>query len=220
MTLARARIKLAYWLPRLGPRRKKLAQARREGRRGGLTPSEVRRINNWKGEVAQAERHVAAARRVIAVKTRKPKGRAVAVARARSYIGVSERPSGSNRSPTIDRWQRRFGFRGVAWCGLFCGNMMLAAGAKGVTGRIAAVALIEDDAKARRGPFRGWTTNERLGMRGDLAVIGSYGQHVEMVEHVNSDGSLMTIGGNVGQAVRRMRRPPSQVRGIAQVRYD
>ncbi len=209
------------WLPRLSSRRKKLAQARREGHASGsLTPTEVKRINNWKGEVAEAEKMVARRRREIAAKTPKPaSGRAKAVANARGYVGVAEQPPGSNRSATIDKWQRRFGFRGVAWCGIFCGNMLMDAGVRGVTGRIAAVALIEDDAKAGRGPFVRWTTNERDAESGDLAVIGSYGQHVELVESVNADGSLNTIGGNVGQAVRRMRRSPGQVRGIAKVRF-
>jgi hypothetical protein len=40
------------------------------------------------------------------------------------------------------------------------------------------VALIEDDARARRGPFRGWTTSTKGVLRGDLVVLFGRGVHV------------------------------------------
>lgn len=182
-------------------------------------------VEKWYRLMVEAGRKVRLRRRQIAalVRPRRPapsSARAKAVAKAASYVGVVERPYGSNGGGIISTWQARFGFGRVAWCGIFCGNMLLAAGVRGVGSWIASVALIEDMAKRRRGCFRGWTTDESKAQRGDLAVIGNRpGVHVEMVAEVHADGSLSTIGGNVSQGVRRMRRPRSAVRGIALVNF-
>lgn len=146
----------------------------------------------------------------------KPSARGKVVAKARSYLGVYE--TSYNGGGIITVWQRRLGFNRAPWCGIFCGNMLLHGGIR-VSPAIASVAQIEEMAKRRQAPFRGWTLDEKQAFPGDLVVIGSYGQHVGMVERVNPDGSLTTIEGNCGNAVRRMYRSRAVVRGIAQVNF-
>jgi len=222
---------LAQWLRKLTYRRSHLAIARREARRGAgvITATEAARIRKWKANVAEAERNVAKRRQQIRARTPKPSSRGNAVAWTAARVGTTERPPGSNRGPSIDAWQRAFGFRGAPWCGLFCGNAMRAANVKGVTSRIAAVAFIEDDARARRAPFRGWSNGSGV-MRGDLVVIGGRGVHVELVVERHADGSCSTIGGNTsfgpggsqsnGGAVARRRRSRGEITGYALVRYE
>lgn len=222
---------LAQWLRKLTYRRGQLAIARREARRGSgvITAEEAARIRKWKANVAEAERNVAKRRREIRARAPKPSSRGSAVAWANARVGITERPAGSNRGPQIDAWQSAFGFRGVAWCGLMVGNALRAAGVKGVTSRIASVALIEDDARARRGPFRGWSAGNGV-MRGDLVVIGGRGTHVELVVQRHGDGTCSTIGGNTsfgpggsqsnGGAVARRRRSRGEITGYALVRYE
>lgn len=175
-------------------------------------------VDKWYRLMKQAGVMIRKRRGQIAALTPKPRKskRGVVVAKARTYIGVYE--TSYNGGPTINYWQARFGFGRVPWCGIFCGNMLLAGGISVPSG-IASVALIENMARQHQTPFRGWTTDEKRAFPGDLAVIGSYGQHVELVEKVNPDGSLTTIGGNVGNAVRRMHRSRASVRGIAQVNF-
>lgn len=210
---------LKDWLKKLAYRRGELARARREARRGNgvITAAEAERIRKWKANVAEAERKVNERRARIAKLTPKPAaGRQKAVKLALSHVGVRERyPNGGG---IINTWQRRLGFGNVAWCGIFVGNMLMEAGVRGVTSRIAGVALIEDDAKAGRGPFTHWTWGTRGAKPGDLAVIGRYGQHVAKVVSVNRDGTLNTVEGNFGNAVRRGHRG-RDVRGIAHVRF-
>jgi len=157
------------------------------------------------------------------------RGRQAAIAFGRHYIGVHEEPAGSNRGPLIDRWQRRFSFLGVAWCGLYLGNELLAGGVKGVTSRIASVEAIEDDARAHRGCFFGWT--EGFGehaLPGDAVVLFGRGVHVELIVRV-VQGGYETIGGNTsathagnqsaGGCVADHIRPHGEVHGVAHVKY-
>lgn len=135
-----------------------------------------------------------------------------------------------NRGARVDQLSRRFGFLGVPWCGIYCGNALLAGGVKGVTSRIAAVSLIEDDARAHRRPFSGWSSYAGAAKPGDLVVLFGRGVHVEMVRHVDHKrGLLYTYGGNTssgnagsqsngGGAFPRV-RPFSVVHGIAHVQY-
>jgi hypothetical protein len=131
----------------------------------------------------------------------------------------------------IDQWQKRFGFLGAPWCGIFCGNALLKAGVIGVTSRIASVGAIQEDAEAHRGCFSGWTPmGARGALRGDLVVLFGYGIHVELIESVNADGSVNTIGGNTsatpgsghqsdGGCVAKHVRTASEVHGVAHVHY-
>lgn len=177
------------------------------------------RVRYWEGEVNRLDR---------------PSAREVAVQWALSQVGVHEVPAGSNGGGKITQWQKAFGewLVNQAWCGVFVGQALLHAGVKNVGSWIASVASIEDLAKAKRGPFRGWTTDGSRVLRGDLVVIGGRGVHVELVVRVFEDGSVETVGGNTsagdgsysngGEVAHRAgttRRPRSMVHGFALVRY-
>lgn len=152
-----------------------------------------------------------------------------AIAFGRRYIGVHESPAGSNRGPLIDQWQRRFGFLAAPWCGLFLGNELLAAGVHGVTSRIASVSAIEDDARAHRSCFFGYTPGYGAhALRGDAVILFGRGIHVEIIVDVVS-GGYRTIGGNTsatkagnqsaGGCVAEHIRSAGEVHGVAHVRY-
>jgi hypothetical protein len=151
------------------------------------------------------------------------------------HRGCTEQPAGSNtdqRADGIRAAQLRLGaflFR-QPWCGTWAASALLAADVKGVTSRLASVALIEDDARARRRPFRGWTTDWRKVLRGDLVVLFGRGVHVEVVRRVYPRlGLVRTEGGNTtagtggnqangGGSYPRW-RPLSAVHGFALVDY-
>src|SRR3954467_13875886 len=92
-----------------------------------------------------------------------PRGRALR--RCTRTRGITEQPPGSNRDNRRDgitHWQIECAgggnwLVGLAWCGVRCFDVLKHAGVKGISSRLASVALIEDDARAHRGPFRGWT---------------------------------------------------------------
>jgi hypothetical protein len=122
-----------------------------------------------------------------------------------SHRGITEQPAGSNRDDRKDgitAAQQRLGnwLVGLAWCGTWAANGLLAAGVRGVSFRQASVALIEDDARAGRAPFRDWLP------------AGSY--------HRGGNTSSGTAGSqsNGGGSYRRL-RPLSSVYGFARVDY-
>lgn len=118
------------------------------------------------------------------------------------HRGLREDPPESNsdrRRDGIRAAQLRLGawLVGQPWCGVAVGNALMAAGVKGVTSRLASVSLIEDDARAHRAPFRGWTTDPSKVLRGDLAILFGRGVHVGMVRKINVQrGLLITSEGN------------------------
>lgn len=185
---------------------------------------ESRRLKLRREQVATAGRVVARHSKPTATGPEK------ALAYARRYIGTRENPAGSNRGGIITVWQRALGawLVGQAWCGTFAAAVLMAVGVRGVTSRMAAVAFIEDDARAGRGPFTGWSSNPSSARPGDLVVLFGRGVHVEVVEKVLA-GGIQTIGGNTapgaagsqsnGGGVFRRVRPFSAVHGIAHVSY-
>lgn len=153
------------------------------------------------------------------------------------HRGITEQPYGSNRDERLDgitAAQRRLGawLVGLAWCGVWACNAAMAGGVRPKQPwRWASVANIEDDARAKRNGFRGWTTDHRKVLRGDLAVIGRRGFHVEVVREIQWwRGVVVTDGGNTspqgsngsqsnGGGAYRRERPLSTVYGFALVDY-
>lgn len=165
-----------------------------------------------------------------------PRGRALRW--LTNHRGCTEQPYGSNsdhRKDGIRAAQLRCAgggawLIGAPWCGVWAYNALRAGGVHGITSRLASVALIEDDARGKRGPFRGWTTSSRSALRGDLVVLFGRGVHVEVVRQVFPRlGYLITEGGNTssgnggsqangGGSFRRIRRL-RDVHGYALVDY-
>jgi hypothetical protein len=167
-----------------------------------------------------------------------PRGRALRW--LRNHRGLTEQPAGSNtdnRKDGIRAAQIRCAGGGTwlvraPWCGTWTWNALHAAGVKRLTSRLASVALIEDDARAHRGCFRGWRINpaDKDILRGDLVVLFGRGVHVEVIRSVNrrrryyvTDGGNTSAGvsgsqSNGGTSARRI-RPFSQIHGVALVDY-
>lgn len=151
-------------------------------------------VAKWTKLRDQAATALEAARKGIA-NHRTPRQKTVNWALAQ--VGTKENPAGSNRGGKITQWQKRFGGWLVSqpWCGVFAANALLAGGVQNVSGRLASVALIEEDARAHKGPFRGWTTGVKDVLPGDLVVLFGAGVHVEVVEAIVGN-VVHTIGGN------------------------
>lgn len=175
-----------------------------------------------------------------------PRGKALR--RLSTHRGITEDPARSNcdRRPNKKRYgDARWGIRKAqealaawlletAWCGTWVAWALAAAGVKGITSRLASVALIEDDARARRLPFFDWRAPSewRQVLRGDLVVLFGRGVHVEMVRGFLQSGGqvyVITDGGNTssgsggsqsngGGSYRRV-RPLGDVHGFARVDY-
>lgn len=159
------------------------------------------------------------------------------------HRGLKEDPPGSNRDDRADgitAAQRRLGawLIGLAWCGVWLANALLAAGVKGVNYRQASVALIEDDARAGKAPFRDWLAptlkNARRCLRGDGVVLFGRGVHVEGFRALKyvigvgwcvrcEGGNTRPPGASGSQADGGMStptlRPLSSVHGFARVDY-
>lgn len=167
-----------------------------------------------------------------------PRGRALRW--LSTHRGLTEQPPGSNTDKRIDgirAAQVRLAagdkyLVGEPWCGTWAGNALRAGGVK-VDGRVASVAWIEKQARAKRKPFRGWTTDPRQVQRGDLVVLFGKGVHVGVVRNcrwpVRKLGYIITDEGNTssgnegsqdngGGSYRRLRKL-SDVHGYALVDY-
>ena len=167
--------------------------------------------------VAQWKRDLRAARR----------GPRAALRWAGLQVGITERPSGSNGGPHIDTWERALGFGRVPWCGIFVGTALKTAGVRGISSRVAGVALIEEDAKSGRNGFRSWHASTH-GKPGDAVVLFGHGVHVGLIEK-RVQGGYQTVEGNTsagsagsqsnGGGVFRRFRSFGVVRGCARPRY-
>jgi peptidoglycan hydrolase-like protein with peptidoglycan-binding domain len=151
-------------------------------------------------------------------------------------VGYTEYPANSNcdnRSDGIRTAQDHTAGGGTwlryqPWCGCWCFYGLEAGGVAGLGSWMASVASIEDYAKRGQGCFKGWTTDRSKVKKGDLAVIGGYGVHVETVRGF-SGSSTLTYGGNTssgssgsqsnGGGAWARTRSPSEVRGYALVRF-
>lgn len=164
-----------------------------------------------------------------------------------THRGLTEQPPGSNsdrRKDGIAHAQRtcangaRF-LDHAPWCGVWHYMALRAAGVQGISSRQASVALIEDDARARRAPYgHGWiTTADRSWpgkvLRGDAVVLFGRGVHVETVRSTRwvyrKLGYIITDGGNTnsgntgdqanGGGSYKRRRRIADIHGFARVDY-
>lgn len=136
----------------------------------------------------------------------------IALDHARTFVGVTEQPPGSNRGVLIDQWNRAAGVPvGSAWCMSFARAMF----------RLAGVTL---GGGASVGNFEQWAASSgevmlvRRPLAGDLGCArwdaDDWPDHVFIVEKVLAlrwkdsafVGWMQTIGGNESSMVRRQRR--------------
>jgi len=178
-----------------------------------------------------------------------PRGKALR--HLKKHRGITEQPANSNTDNRPTRENGQPGKRGIReaqhrcanggtwlvgtpWCGEWARWALERAGVQGLSSRLASVALIEDDARAGRGPFFDWRAPSewRRVMRGVLVVLFGRGVHVEVVrsfKKVSGSVVVVTEGGNTssgsggdqsnGGGAYRRERPLSSVHGFARVNY-
>lgn len=170
-------------------------------------------------------------KRRAADRAKHPHGVGVLPLIAEKYIGVTERPPGSNRgNPYPSGWERNFGIDGEPWCGAFAGSVANAGGGH-VTDRVVYCPYIRIDALHGVNGFEKWTQDHLQAGPGWLVLYDWDGDgiadHVEIVESFQTAG-LTTIGGNTsfddsgsqsnGGAVARRHRGYGPVMGYAKPR--
>lgn len=149
-----------------------------------LTPAELARYRSradWRKRLAR--RYGAPDAAILA-----------SVAFARSMVGVSENPPGSNSGPRITDWCRRCGVGPAPWCGCFA-NAVLEAGGFDPQEWLRYCPWIE--ANARSGDS-GWSWHQ-IPKVGDLVLYGaSIAQHVGFVTEADGSfhGDTETVEGN------------------------
>ena len=152
-----------------------------------------------------------------------------ALAEATKYIGITEKPSGSNKTQ-FGKW---FGVDGVAWCNIFVSycfyhgaGKVIAKGYKGAGCYPKGCTYVPTTEAWLRatGQWVGRTQPEP----GDIAIFnwdGGVPDHIGIVEAYLGNGSFRSIEGNTavgndsngGQVMRRERKL-SQVDGFGRVR--
>jgi len=114
------------------------------------------------------------------------------VATAARYVGVREKPPGSNRGPLIDKWENHWGMVGQPWCGMYCSAVLREAGVTDVSHP--ATWIICSRAKEK-----GWVTTRPV----PGALIVWCGTHVGFLVSEVSPGVWNTIEGNTADSVAR-----------------
>jgi CHAP domain-containing protein len=151
----------------------------------------------------------------VAPPTVDPNYGAKALAAAQGEIGQAEQPPGSNDSPRIAVYRSAVqgAVAGEPWCAYFVSWAAAQAGAPlGDNGEgLGSVAQITDWAR-RTGKLLPANATPRPG---DLILFGT--QHVGIVESVAADGTITTVEGNTGDAVRRRQRAPSEATGFVRL---
>lgn len=149
---------------------------------------------------------------------------------AAHYIGVAEKPPGSNwGEPEPAGWEKEWGFdSGVSWCACFACSIANLGGCH-ITGSVPFCPNIEAYARAGTHGFEEWRSNHTEGVGPGWLVLynwvgGSEPEHVGIVEKLEG-GHLVAIEGNTsgtnpsdGGMVARMVRPYSFTVGYAKPR--
>jgi hypothetical protein len=137
------------------------------------------------------------------------------LAAAEGELGVAEAIPGSNDGPRIAEYRSAVSgaYAGAPWCAYFVSWVAAQAGAPlGDTGE--GFGAVEEIAAWAQRTGRLLPPGEAPSP-GDLILFG--GRHVGIVESVNPDGSLTTIEGNEGDAVRRVTRSSGEATGFVRL---
>jgi hypothetical protein len=155
------------------------------------SPAEIKRALSRREWLAGLRKRMAAA----------GGGAAEAIAYGRKHLGTHEAPSGSNRGPLIDQWNRDVNSPPgpmAYWCGAFV-NACLHAGGFPHQPFLVYCPNIEGTARTGTDGYS-WYTNVADGKPGDLVLYTEGGQpeaaHVELLVAVLPGHQLDVIGGN------------------------
>lgn len=163
------------------------------------------------------------------------RGRAFCVQHAKSFVGTTESPAGSNKGRHINGWQKRvLGIdvsqreKGFAWCACFTTCMAWDAGVDGSA--TAGVWNNIEMAKRGQGMYRGFTTDPKKARPGDHVAIGCSSCHIELVAKQPTSSGCDTVGGNTssgpggsqfnGGGVFNRHRTRGEIVGYLLVRFD
>lgn len=137
------------------------------------------------------------------------------VAAAKSQVGATEQPPGSNDGPQIATYRSAVAGAqaGEPWCAYFVSWAAAHAGEPiGPNGQgLGSVSQIASWASSTGRLLPASSTP----VPGDLVLFGS--DHVGIVESVNADGSLTTVEGNYANGVSRVQRSPNEATGYVQM---
>jgi hypothetical protein len=158
---------------------------------------------------------------------RDKKGAAAAVSYARSKLGVTEEPLGSNRGTDVDAWTRFCGLSPpVFWCGCFAAFCVVEkGGAKVLPGNLIHNERIAALAHAGQAGLHAVPVSEARA--GDIVSYNF--AHIGLVVGPSKNGRLHTIEGNTGQqgfqnngggVYEHTGRTTSQVLAIARPDYS
>jgi hypothetical protein len=157
-----------------------------------------------------------------------PRARAVNAFLAK--VGTMEHPAGSNGGGLVTVMQTYWGFGRVPWCGISAGyHAVKFGGMTGLRSDVAAVAGIENHAKARNSPYGHWQDSVDGMLPGSFVVIGGYGVHVGMLVDAIGNGAARTVEGNTsfgpggsqsnGGCIAARTRSDGEIRGAAAMDY-
>lgn len=140
---------------------------------------------------------------------------------SRGLLGLAEDPAGSNHNFVTDWYAERIGndgFRRAPWCAMARSYTFDTAGGD-LT--YAYCPYVEHDAKAGINGLVWLAGAAEVGAWVLFDFVG-HGEatHVGHVEAVNSDGTIITLEGNIGDAYRRQHRDRKYVRGFVRPPFD
>jgi hypothetical protein len=173
--------------------------------------------------------------RLAKIRKAQDEGAKAAVAYAKSMLGVTENPAGSNSGPTITRdgkkggvsfWEAAFGLGACYWCGCFAGYVAKFIGGAKLTGTLTYGPDIIADAQAHRNGLVAVSAADSRA--GDIPVYWG-GEHIGFCVGPPREGCLHTIEGNTssdsgssqsnGGGVFEKHRPFSDATVIARPLY-
>lgn len=138
----------------------------------------------------------------------------------RGLLGVTEQPNGSNYAPPITPWYANLinnkGFERAPWCAMTVTYALHKAGHTDFV--YAYCPYIVNDAEKGKG--MSWHSDPSPG---DLVLFSFRGQrpdHVGVVESVRSNGTFVTLEGNIGNKCQRLVRDRKYVVGFARVKLN
>ena len=145
------------------------------------------------------------------------------VAKAKSYIGTTENPSGSNNVIfNTDYYGRQVSGDAYAWCCAFVWDVFRMCNASSLfyNGQKTAYCPAVED----WGRKAGQTVNVANIRAGDIVLFDWNGNkvadHIGIATGTISGGTFPTVEGNVSDAVRAMTRQPSQVCCVIRPEYS